>query len=293
MRTTWEHGWWDIETAAPHPSIAPQVVGDYVGWTEHTANPVRRIEAAGTIIPLILNFGAPYRLLSGADGGQRSLARGSFMAGLYDTWAAVDGAHESCALQVNFTPLAAFQLLRTPLHLLHNGSEEFAALLGRDGSTLIEQLGNAADWSARFDILDAFLRRRLTDAPAVSGAMQWCWQQIASTEGRVTVRELMAQTGWSPRRLISEFRTHCGVPPRTVLGVRRFEHALALLGHRARQTPSMAGRWSSLALDCGYADQSHLVRDFTRFAGCSPTAYLRGQLQTGGGVVDLSAPSDR
>jgi AraC-like DNA-binding protein len=32
---------------------------------------------------------------------------------------------------------------------------------------------------------------------------------------------------------------------------------------------------SDIAIRCGYADQSHLVRDWRQFAGASPTQWLR------------------
>jgi len=31
--------------------------------------------------------------------------------------------------------------------------------------------------------------------------------------------------------------------------------------------------WTAIALDCGYYDQSHLIRDFREFAGMSPEQY--------------------
>ena len=33
-------------------------------------------------------------------------------------------------------------------------------------------------------------------------------------------------------------------------------------------------RWASIALDCGYYDQAHLIHEFRRHAGMSPTRYL-------------------
>jgi len=57
---------------------------------------------------------------------------------------------------------------------------------------------------------------------------------------------------------------YAGLPPSTIAGLNRFEHA-------------------------GYADQSHLIRDFAKFAGCTSTAYLRERLAIGGGVVTLAA----
>jgi len=87
-----------------------------MGRTEQSDVGLRRREVAPTIVPLIINFGPSYRLFSGAADGHAAIVRSSFVAGLYDTWAAVEGATNSCAMQVNFTPLAAFQLLRMPLN---------------------------------------------------------------------------------------------------------------------------------------------------------------------------------
>ena len=188
-------------------------------------------------------------------------------------------------MQVNITPFAAFQLLRMPLPLLHNGSAEFTTVIGRACVALVEQLGNTVRWSARFAIVDEFLRARLTNAPTVPAEVRWCWDALVSSRGRVPIADFGAYTHWSPRRLIAAFRMYAGLPPRTIAGLNRFAHAIGALDAQT----SMAGKWSALALDCGYADQSQLIRDFTRFAGCTPTAYLRGRLAGGGGVVTFGA----
>jgi AraC-like DNA-binding protein len=36
--------------------------------------------------------------------------------------------------------------------------------------------------------------------------------------------------------------------------------------------------WAQVALDCGYYDQPHLTRDFQRYAGVSPSVYVRDRI---------------
>jgi len=283
MRTEWEHGWWESAIAEPHMSLRGAVVGPYMGWTEHTRLPIRRREVAGTIIPIIINFGAQYDVFSGADTHERGERRGSFVAGLYDTWAAVEGPADSCALQVNLTPFAARALLGVPLWSLHNETIELPTVLGRSGAALVEELGNLRHWTDRFARLDQFLRDRRVAEITPPLEVQWCWEQLASSGGRTPIAALTSYIGWSPRRLIAAFRDHVGVPPRTVSGIRRFEAVIASVMH---SDPQQRVAWTSVAFECGYADQAHLIRDFNRFAGCTPTAFLRAQLPDGGGVME-------
>ena len=107
VRQEWEHGWFSIASATPHASLRGIVRDDYCGWTESTRFPIQRRELASTVVPLIISFGPPYRLTSGresqATGSARATVRQTFVAGLYDTWVAVDSATTSCALQVSAT----------------------------------------------------------------------------------------------------------------------------------------------------------------------------------------------
>lgn len=70
-------------------------------------------------------------------------------------------------------------------------------------------------------------------------------------------------------------------------GARRFHHAVA-----AAERAS-APDWAGLALDFGYADQPHLVREFREFAGVSPTGWLREATGASVGFVQDAAPALR
>ena len=68
--------------------------------------------------------------------------------------------------------------------------------------------------------------------------------------------------------------------PKMFARVLRFDRALrGLRGANAVD-------WAQLADACGYADQAHLTRDFTAFAGSPPAAFLRHALPDGGGFTD-------
>lgn len=89
--------------------------------------------------------------------------------------------------------------------------------------------------------------------------------------GKVRTREVARQVGLSQRRFITIFKREIGITPKLFSRVRRFQRALVLI--RRSDVPN----WPALALECGYCDQSHMIRDLLAFSGFSPTEYFSRQ----------------
>jgi AraC-like DNA-binding protein len=86
-----------------------------------------------------------------------------------------------------------------------------------------------------------------------------------------TPRDLGRLAGMSPRVLQRWFERYVGQPPRTYLRMVRFSDALADL-------PKTAGGLADMAADHGFADQSHMAREFRALAGTpARTAKARSQ----------------
>jgi AraC-like DNA-binding protein len=93
-----------------------------------------------------------------------------------------------------------------------------------------------------------------------------------------SVQAVADDVGYSRRHLGDLVRSECGMGPKEMQRLGRFEASRALLG-RAPLT--------DVAHKCGYADQSHLSREWSALAGCSPTTWLREEfpfLQDVGGA---------
>lgn len=80
------------------------------------------------------------------------------------------------------------------------------------------------------------------------------------------VEQVAADVGFSRRRLSDLVRAECGLTPKTYQRVARFERSRRLLGGLP---------FAEVSARCGYADQAHMTRDWTRLAGCTPTTWLR------------------
>jgi AraC-like DNA-binding protein len=125
-----------------------------------------------------------------------------------------------------------------------------------------ERLRAAKSWDDRFAIMELALARHHEAGRAVDPEVAFCWGRMMAGRGQTRVERLAAEVGWSRKRLLSRFRSQIGVTPKRAAQLIRFDHAAHRLaaGHTA----------AAVAVDSGYADQSHLHRDVRTFTGVTP-----------------------
>ena len=108
------------------------------------------------------------------------------------------------------------------------------------------------------------------------------WRLLSASRGRIRVGELAERVFLSRRRLSTVFAAELGVTPKEAARIMRFTHAVTRIGQAVR-----AGSLdlAAVAAECGYADQSHLTREFHAMAGTSPSGWVAEEfpnLQAGG-----------
>jgi AraC-like DNA-binding protein len=185
------------------------------------------------------------------------------------------------SLDIKLTPLGAYALVGMPVTELRGECVALEDVFGREGAELAMRLRELDDWDARFDVLEAFLMARLAEGPRPDPAVAWAWDRLRRTHGAARIAELAAEIGCSRRHLSERFRRQVGLPPKTVGRLLRFQH----VRERIERAPA---RWGELALAAGYADQSHLNREFRELAGTTPSDFVRRLIPEGGVVGDVS-----
>ncbi|WP_405114629.1 AraC family transcriptional regulator [Micromonospora sp. NBC_01405] len=103
--------------------------------------------------------------------------------------------------------------------------------------------------------------------PSTAEAMALA-EEIRVDRGVLRVDDLARRHGTTTRRLQRLFLDQVGVGPKWVIRRYRVQEAI-------EQAAGGPVDWAALAADLGYADQAHLVREFTAATGISPTAYAR------------------
>jgi AraC-like DNA-binding protein len=199
----------------------------------------------------------------------RSCYSGAIVSGPYEGFFVTDRAEEASVLGVHFKPGGAFPFFGLSAYELANTHLDLAMIWGPDAEDIRERLAVAPSSEHRFRVLESALlsrlRRPLEHHPAVSLALHG----LRSGNSHAVIRKLAREAGLSDRRFINVFRSEVGLNPKLFHRVQRFQRVLI----RVHRLPEP--EWGQLALEVGYFDQSHLIRDFLAFSGFSPADYLR------------------
>lgn len=118
--------------------------------------------------------------------------------------------------------------------------------------------------------LDRLLASCHPQRDAVAEEVALLVAQIAATPDMRRVLELVQVSGRSERTLQRLFARYVGVSPAWTIRRYRLKAAVARLAHGRTEDVS------AIALEMGYADQAHFIRDFRATIGVTPGSYEHG-----------------
>lgn len=251
--------------------VLRETVGHYSGYRQRNVAPALHRGLPSPYLTLIFTIDEPLHIAQHVDSRQTPDNYDALVGGLHTSPAYVrhDGAQSG--VQVYLNPLAARHLLNMPAGELADVDLSAELVLGRAVDEVRQGLLDAAGWPARFAVVDRVLARQLRDAPAPPAEVRWVWSRLLATGGRVGVAELAREVGWSERDLAARLREETGLTPKRAGRVIRFDRARRCLQRVG------AGDLARLAVDCGYADQSHMSREFAEMAGAPPGRWLAAE----------------
>jgi len=217
------------------------------------------------------SLGEPTEIVAMPDATQAPGSFFGFVGGLHSRPALIAHSGSGRGFGVDVSPLATRQLFGVPAGSLASVVVDLTDLWGsRVTCELYERLHAADAWSERFGVVDDVLGRVLSSREHVrlpAGVVE-AWRCIIASRGRISVEDVAAHVGWSRRHLASRFSVEVGLTPKAFLRIVRFEYACELL------LSSRQRSLAEVAVDAGYYDQSHLTREWSELAGCTPTAWL-------------------
>lgn len=264
---------WGFQSA---DSLMPGVVASMIGYDARGFEVAIHRGLPSPYLTFIITFDEP--VITGwsvEEASGRGAARLDVLtAGLHLAPAYILQPSAQSGIQLAVHPAAARLVLGLPASELCHASYDGSVVVGADVSRLRDRLVETPDWTSRFALVDQFLRQRADRAqtlprtrPELVEALSWLFRH----QGTGRISDLAQHVQLSQRQLHSLFTAEFGIGPKRFNRLLRFDRAKRLI---ARNGQSDRGDLAGIAAHCGYADQSHLDREFGVLAGTSPSRWL-------------------
>ncbi|MCW5832400.1 MAG: helix-turn-helix transcriptional regulator [Labilithrix sp.] len=192
---------------------------------------------------------------------------------------------EGWVVGTKFRPGGFRPFWHEPISALTDRALTASEAFGEPGAALEAAVSAARGEAERIGLVEAFLRSRHVevddDTALAAGAVELVQRDPSITR----VSELVARTGASVRKLQRVFDSHVGVSPSWVIRRLRVQEAAE------RVARGEVADWPSLALELGYFDQSHFIREFKAQIGRTPGEYAALCARQGGRAPSPGAPA--
>jgi len=252
----------------PKPPLSKFVDTFWLFEGHNSENKTERILPTGTLELAINLRQNELRFYDAVRPENCSRLSGAVVSGASGRGFTPDAPEEVFIIGVHFKPGGAFPFLGLPAGDLADTHVDLETLWGPSAGRLRERLCEVRTSVERFQLLQEALLSRLGHGVEQHYAVSAGLEMFGKNHSGPRVREAAKYLGLSQRRLIQVFKAEVGMTPKLFSRIQRFQQTRALIHH----SPSI--NWADFAVDLGYFDQSHLIREFLEFSGLSPTDYV-------------------
>lgn len=165
-----------------------------------------------------------------------------------------------CAMFGNFTDVPACELA--------DSFAEAGTLWTSKGRELETQIAAACSFEERVRLLELFFLKQLGMHQKKASIWNDVINELFYHHDEVRLDQLAKKMKITPRHFLRVFRETSGMTPKHFQQLSRFRAVMKEL------LITRTTRYLPVALDKGYFDQAHFIKEFKRFMGETPASYL-------------------
>ncbi|GCC50090.1 AraC family transcriptional regulator [Chryseotalea sanaruensis] len=261
----------DYQTYLPSESLSDFVKCYWILDAPQEDNPDHQRIVADGCMEMIIHYGDQYKQFS--DNGSSFLQPRSFVFGQLTRQLEIAATGVTGIFAVRFCPDGFIPFSTIPISAMENRAVALTELYGQEGEALEKAVVSAPTYQERITILESFLLNRLKNKNTIDVITASSVETLLSLKGQLTIDQLAIQQSTSRRQLERRFANTVGLSPKQLAKIIRLQHTLKNL--EQKQFNNLA----SLAVENGYFDQAHFIKDFKEFTGMTPKQFYADSLK--------------
>lgn len=245
----------------PSPALAPYIKNYWTLEVTGNGQVMERVIPTG-FLQLVFHRGS--RMFSSSDNDFQPQSFFCGQSAAYTDLSAMGRVH---MIVVTFRPSGAKAFFRMPMNELYDQSVSLSDFAEKDLSELEDKIYNAKDNDTAIRLIESYLISRLRDTDQYHSARIREVVKTIDHNRQANITALADIACLSYKQFGRVFTEYVGTTPKEFSRIIRFQRALHILHHQPDTTPV------DLAVECGYYDQPHLIREFKAFSGYTPNEF--------------------
>ncbi len=178
------------------------------------------------------------------------------------------GGSDHSMMVIRITKGASYLIFGLPMNEITDRVLEADVILGNGFLSFREALVHTSSPAEKVKLAETYVMALSKNQFEVPPVVSYTLSCLSKSPISASIETLVSRSGYSHKHFISQFRKYTGMSPKEYAKITRFQTVLHDIETRGKID------WSRIALECGYYDQAHFIKEFKLFSGISPEKYL-------------------
>jgi AraC-like DNA-binding protein len=183
----------------------------------------------------------------------------SFSVGSYSNWVNLVG--------IRFKPAGFTAFTRTPMYEFTDQRINLDLVESLFDERFYSELPEKELTKEKIQHIDSYLTEKLRYIFEPERQIAYAVDLIRYTKGQLPLTEIASKSCLSLRHFERKFKMAIGISPKSFSKIVKFKYAISYLNKNKNASIFSA------AIDCGYYDHAHLIKDFRTLSGQSPSDF--------------------
>ena len=246
----------------PTPILAPYIRHYWTLEIDGASQASERVIPTGCM-SLVFHRGS--RMMSLTDDGLQPQA---FICGQSTGFTDIVSTGRVSMVVVVFEPYGAKPFFRMPMNELREQSVSVHDMEDKTLTELEDKLLHTTDDRAAIDQIEQFLIKRMYTTKEYNYKRLLPVIETINRKNEINITTLSEISCLSYKQFNRIFSEYVGTNPKEFFRIVRFQRALYVLQNNPRLN------MTSVAFECGYYDQPHLIKEFKAISGYTPTEFI-------------------
>lgn len=190
-----------------------------------------------------------------------------WVSGMHRNYLSISAHQNSEMLVIQFKANGAYPFLKVPIDKLNNKVISAQEIFGDNILELRNQIIRAEAIPEKFVTIEKWLLKRFDESKVAPKEASFILDQL-QTKPISASKTIFATYPNSQKHLISQFKKYFGLTPKVYHRIFRFNEILKQIQNKQQL------KWTDIAYEFDYSDQSHFIKEFKEFSGFNPQEFI-------------------